>query len=48
MVEDEKSVRAKKLKEAIDNLSRLVGFDVWDDNARPGDGSAPPPKQAGE
>lgn len=31
--------RDKKREEAIDALSRLVGFDVSDDDARPGDES---------
>lgn len=31
--------KEKQRQEAIDALSRLVGFDVEDDNARPGDGS---------
>lgn len=31
----EKRQKAAKTKEALDNLSKLVGFDVTDDDARP-------------
>lgn len=38
-----KETEEARRKRVLDDLSRLVGFDVTDDDARPRDGSAPLP-----